>query len=610
MATTIRTSDLDFDNIKSNLKTYFKSKSEFADYDFEASGLSNILDVLAYNTHINGLIANIATNESFLNTAQLRSSIVSHAEMLAYVPRSITASRASVNLSISISGASRPASVTLPANTSFTTSVDEVSYTFQTLEAYNALDNGNGVYNFIGPTGTNSIELVEGVQRTKTFIVGDVGETQVYVIPDNSIDTSTIAVKIYTDPSSSSFETYTDINRAIRITGTSTHYQVKEVPNGYYEIIFGDGSTLGKAPSPGNKIVVEYLSTKGPAANTADIFVPSTDLTISGIDYPISVVLVSESAGGAERESLESIRANAPITFASQQRMVTAEDYKAQIISSYSQYLDDVIAWGGNDNIPPVYGRVYVGLKFVDGINDVVKQTVKDSIINDLTNNLAIMSIDTVFADPIESYLELTTVFNFDPDLTGSTAKTTENLIKNTINTYFNSTLNKFNAVFRRSNILSTIDDLDAAILNSRMDVKVQQRIVPVPGVSTNFVVSFPMVIATPDDKNRIVTTSKFIFLDRTCTITNKFNSKTLQIIDLNGNVVLDNIGAYDDVKGTVTLVSFTPQSFEGDYMAITVIPANQSTIRPLRNYVLKVDNTRSFATAVIDYQNTSTTLS
>lgn len=609
MATTIKTSDLDFDNIKSNLKSYLKTKDEFSDYDFEASGLSNILDVLAYNTHLNGLIANLATNESFLNTAQLRSSVVSHAEMLAYVPRSITASRASLNLSVTISSGNRPASITLPANTAFSTSVDDVSYTFQTLEAYNAIDDGDGNYNFVGATGSNDIEIVEGSFKTKTFIVGETGEVQVYVVPDTSIDTSTINVKVYDEPSSSNFTAYTDINRAIRITGTSTHYSIKEVPNGYYEMLFGDGSTLGAAPTSGNKIVVEYLSTKGEVANTADVFIPTTDLNINGINYPILVNLVSESAGGAARESIESIRSNAPIAFASQQRMVTADDYKAQILSNYSQYLDDVVAWGGNDNVPPVYGKVYVGLKFIDGINDSVKQTIKDSIVNNLTNNLAIMSIDTVFADPIETYLELSTVFNFDPNLTGSSAKTTENLIKNTINNYFNNTLNKFSSVFRRSNILSIIDDLSPAILNSRMDVKLHQRIEPTVGTALNYVIPFPVSIAQPDDVNRTVRSSKFTYLNQTCTIANKLNSTVLQIINLTNDVILDNIGIYDEAKGTVTLVSFNPQSIQGDYLEIIVTPANTSTIRPLRNYLIKVDNTKSFATAVIDYQNTTTTI-
>ena len=606
MATTIKTSDLDFDNIKTNLKNYLKSKPEFSDYNFEASGLSNILDVLAYNTHINGLIANIATNESFLNTAQLRSSVVSHAEMLAYTPRSITASRAAVNIYVNISAANRPASITLPPNTQFTTSVDDVSYTFQTLEAYNAIDNGYGLYQFIGDNNNTEIDIVEGVLRTKTFIVGETDEQQVYVIPDTSIDTSTTTVRVYDEPSSSSFTTYTNINRAVRITGTSTHYQVKEVPNGYYEMIFGDGSTLGSSPKPGNKIVIEYLSTKGAEANTADIFTASGELRVNGIDYPINVTIVSESAGGANRESIESIRANAPIAFASQQRMVTAEDYKAQILSNYSNFLDDAVAWGGNDNVPPIYGKTFVGLKFIDGLSDNIKQSVKDSIVNNLTNNLAVMSIDTVFADPIESFLELTTTFNFDPDLTGSSAKTTENLVNATINSYFNSSLNKFTSVFRRSNLLSAIDDLSPAILNSKMDVKVQQRLTVTPGIALNYVLSFPMVISSPDDVNRIITTGKFTFLNQTCTIKNKLNSTTLQIVNLTGGIVLDNIGSYNAVNGTVTLVSFNPAAIEGDYLPITVVPANQSTVKPLRNYLIKVDNTRSFSRAIIDYQNTS----
>src|SRR5210317_1506504 len=180
----IKSTDLDFDQIKANLKTYLKSKNEFSDYDFEASGLSNILDVLAYNTHINGLIANFALNESFLNTAQLRSSVVSHAEILGYVPRSKTASKAVVKLSLSNSAVDRPSRITLPSNWTFTTEIDDQSYTFQTREAYVAVDDGTGTYNFLTSSGSDEIILTEGIEKTKTFLVGDTGDQQVYVIPD------------------------------------------------------------------------------------------------------------------------------------------------------------------------------------------------------------------------------------------------------------------------------------------------------------------------------------------------------------------------------------------------------------------------------------------
>lgn len=197
MATTIQSSELDFDTLKANLKTYLQAQSEFADYDFEGSGLSNILDVLAYNTHLNGLITNFGLNEAFLNTAQLRSSVVSHAESLGYTPRSYTAASASLNLSINISAASRPTSVTLPRGTQFTSNISGVTYTFRTRELYTANDDGSGSYVFKTSNDSTDIPVYEGTEKTKTFFVGETDDIQVYVIPDSTLDTESLIVRVY-----------------------------------------------------------------------------------------------------------------------------------------------------------------------------------------------------------------------------------------------------------------------------------------------------------------------------------------------------------------------------------------------------------------------------
>ena len=271
MATTIKSADLDFDTIKARIKDHLKSKSEFSDYNFEAAGLSNLLDVLAYNTHLNGLTANFALNESFINTAQLRSSVVSHAEALGYVPRSLTAAQAKLKLSISISTTPRPSIVTLPKHTQFTSTIDGVSYTFRTLENYTATDN-SGLYEFKTKDGSDLIPISEGTMETKTFFVGEDNEDQVYVLTNQSMDTETLTVKVFENASSSSFDTYSNLRDAIEIATTSKHYQIKEVPNGSYELLFGDGRTTGVKPAAGNKVVAEYLSTAGAAGNGGSTF--------------------------------------------------------------------------------------------------------------------------------------------------------------------------------------------------------------------------------------------------------------------------------------------------------------------------------------------------
>jgi hypothetical protein len=610
MASTIQSSDLDFNNIKANLTAYFRQQSEFADYDFEASGLSNILDVLAYNTHINGLIANFALNETFLNSSQLRSSVVSHAEMLGYSPRSKTASKASVNLSLLITAGDRPNKISIPAFTKFNTSIDGSSYVFQTLESYVATDDGSGEYVFVDENNNQNLQIAEGVLRTKTFIVGDVSDQQIYVIPDKDIDTTTVLVNVYDTTTSTSYTTYSDLNKAIRIDQSSYLYQIKEVPNGYFELIFGDGSVLGNSPSVGNKIVISYLATSANEANGADIFTTQNDVFVGGVDYPLITTTVSASNGGSANESIASIKQNASIAFASQQRMVTAEDYKAQILANYSSSIADAIAWGGQDNTPPIYGRTYVGLQFIDGVSDAQKQTIKDSIVINLTNNLAIMSIDTVFSDPVNVYLELTTRFNFDPDQTNTTVRSAEFSVTNIIETYFNEELKKFNKVFRRSTLLSRIDNINQAILNSRMDVKIQLRIEPTFGALNNFILSYPVTLAAPNLNTPTITSSRFTYLGQTAVIRNRLGTNILQIQSLAEEVIIDNIGEYTPSTGVVELTAFNPEAATNDIIKISAVPTNESTIRPLRNYVIDIDSGLSFAKAQIDYQNTLNVLS
>ena len=605
MATTIRSTQLDFDTIKGRLKDFLKQQTEFADYDFEASGLSNILDVLAYNTHFTGLNANFALNESFINTAQLRSSVASLAEGLGYVPKSYSSSKADLNLSVQISATSRPTSLTLPRNTQFTSSVNGVTYTFQTRENFIGIDDGTGLYQFLNSTDGVAIPVFEGTEKTKTFFVGDKADNQIYVIPDITMDTTTIRVRVFPTASSSIFDTYTNIKEAIRITDTSTFYQIKEVPNGFYEIIFGDGTTTGKAPVAGNKIIIDYLSTQGTVANDASSFSPTADISVDGVDYTLITTTETQSAGGAYKESIESIRQNAPIAFTSQRRLVTAEDYKAQIQTNFGAFLDDVTAFSGADNVPEKFGVTFIGLKFKSGVSATRQQNVKDEIKTNLTDNMAIMSITTEYIDPITTFLEISTTFNLDPDLTSSTSQAIQTTVQNTVNNFFTTNLKKFNKVFRRSNLLTLIDAIDPAILNSKMEVKLKQSFIPTTNIALSYSVAFPVALAEPDDIVPTLTTSQFTFNSQTCSIKNKLGTTKLQIVSIDGTIEVDNIGSYNNLSGVVSLTGFKPTAFEGDAIDISITPANQSTIRPLRNYILDIDTTTSTSRAVLDFQNT-----
>ena len=602
---TVKSADLDFNNIKTRLKDYLKSQDEFSSYDFEAGGLSNVLDVLAYNSHINALTANFSMNESFLTTAQLRSSVVSHAQMLGYEVRSRTASTAVVNINVNLAGVTgRPAKLELAKGRQFTSSIDGTTYTFRTRETVYASDDGNGLYKFKTATGSEDIKIYEGTEKTKTFIVGEKTERNIYIIPDETMDTTTADVLVYEAVGSATFKTYTPLSLAITVDATSQHFSIHESPNGYYELNFGDGISFGKSPEPGEKIVVTYLSCKGALANNGTLFTPTNDYTVNGVDYTINVTTDAESSGGAAKQSIESIRQLAPIAYASQKRLVTALDYKAAIESNFPQ-VSSASVWSGDQNVPIDYGKVFVALNFVSGTSDAVKQSVKDAIVSNYTDNLAVMSITTEFKDPVYVYLEVACNFQFDPGLTGQTLGATETQVFNYIKAYFNSYLRDFGSTFRKSNLSTEIDALDKAILSNTIDVKVQMRFDTTLNISNTGNLNFPIPIATPDDVFHRIQSDTFEYNGIPAQIKNKLNSTTLQIFDLEGVVLLDNVGNYTPASGVVRLIGFNPsQIISGNsYLRVNVTPQDDGKIEPLRNYILILDAGRSSATAKTDRQ-------
>lgn len=394
MATTIKSTNLDFTSIKNNLKTFLAQQDEFADYNFEASGLSNILDVLAYNTHYNGLIANFALNESFLGTAQLRSSLVSLAEGIGYIPKSRTASRAVVTFSINLSAlAERPTTVSLAPGVVFESSIDDITYTFQTRETVTATDDGSGIYSFKTNAGSTNIEIFEGTQRTKTFIADAVSQDALYIIPDKNMDMDTAVVRVYESPTSVAFTTYQNLKVATLINAATALYILKESPNEFFELSFGDGITFGVTPKAGYKIEVDYLSVQGPAANDGALFTPISQVNVGGTGYTITAQTVTNSLGGDIKETNQSIRTNAPFQYATQNRMVTADDYSSLVLRNFSTLIKDINSFGGEDALKPEFGAVYMSIVFEEDV-PLSTQTATKNSIQDLVDQLSVVSLD------------------------------------------------------------------------------------------------------------------------------------------------------------------------------------------------------------------------
>lgn len=594
MATTIKSTELDFNTIKNNLKLFLAQKDQFSDYNFEASGLSNLLDVLAYNTHYNALLANFALNESFLSTAQLRSSLVGLASGLGYVVGSRNASFAVVRMYVEYP-TDGPSSVSMPKGTSFTTTVAEKTYTFKTRDVLTATNDGNGIYYFALDGNTN-VQIYEGQSRTKTFIAGPPEENDSYVIPESRLDLDTVQVRVYADTSTLAYDTYTNLNTTASITEQSKIFVVKETPNGFYEVTFSNGSRLGVSPDNGNKIEVLYDVVAGPEANGARTFEPESTLTdTAGNSKTINITTTTLSSGGSLKETPESIRKNAPYQYAAQNRAVTAQDYSALILREYGNVVSDVQTWGGEDNVPPQYGTVFISLVF-NTDDETVQQNTKDGI-RDLFDTLSVVTFDVSFVDPVETFIEADVFFQFNPNLTSLNASSVENSVKSTMQSYFDENLGDFDQSFRRSNLLTDIDETDASVLSSRAIIKMQKRFTPRTGVS-GYTISFASSIDSPDDEVYVISSDSFRFRGRSCQLRNRLNSNVLEIFS-GSDIIIDNVGSYDASSGVITLEDFSISLIGGTFVKIRALPANAASITPLRNNVLRYDAAESLVTSV-----------
>ena len=609
MATTINSTALDFANIKTNLKTYLRNTTEFADYDFEASGLSNILDVLAYNTHINGLTTNFALNESFLGTAQLRSSVVSLATGIGYVPDTMTSAKATITISLNLASVTgRPSTIDLPTNTRFTSSVDDATYTFQTREVYTASDNGAGLYQFKTADGSLFIPIFEGTLKTKTFNVGEFNEADVYMIPDITLDADTAIVRVIDGTTTT---VYINITAATTISPSSTIYILKEAPNGFYQLSFGGNGILGVAPAAGNTITVEYLATKGADANTAKAFTPADTLTVLGTARTLTVGTNAAAIGGDDKETVASIRTNAPFQYASQNRMVTPEDYTSIINRNFSTLINDIISWGGQDNPEPKFGTVFSSIDFEADVT-AATQTVTKTAITELVKQLAVISFNVEFADPVETFIETQLFYQINPNLTALSTNSITTSVKTVIDNYFIANTGKFEKSFRRSALLTLVDEVSTAILSSRSIIRMQQRIAPVVNTFNAFTLTYPSNIATPaaktspGDADFIVKSDAFLVDGVVCRIVNEqrpnIATNKLQVVESSsGTAVVDNIGSFVTTTGVLTITAFRPTGLLGTSTSIkiSVLPANQSAIAPERNNIIKYDVTASFVVPV-----------
>ena len=594
---------LDFDNIKSNLKTYLKGQSEFTDYDFEGSGMTVLLDTLAYNTHYNAFMANMAANEMFLDTAVKRNSVTSHAKALGYTPTSAKAAVAYVDVTVNDANT---ASITMPAGYAFSTTINGIVYQFVNTTA-RTLQPTDGIYVY------SNIPIYEGTWVTTNYTVDVSDADQLFILNNDNVDISTLLVQIQTSESDTTLTTFTKANNLIEVTSTSNVYFVQETLEGEWEVYFGDG-VLGTALVDGNIVQLSYVVTNGTAANGAQTFTAGT--SISGFSN-INVGLQTAAADGAIPEEIETIKYNAPFSYAAQNRTVTASDYKAIVPQLYSN-VKAIAVWGGEYNSPAVYGKVY--LSILPKTGTVLTTATKASIVS-LLQDYNVVSVTPEVIDLEITKVVPTVNFKYDQNATAKTTEALASLITTAISNYSSSTLEKFESVFRYSVFTTLIDEADSAVLNNITDIKISKTFKPTLASALKYTISFSNKLYHPYSgyaADTTGTTAGGILSSTGFTITGDTNTYYLEddgvgvvnayYISGASKVYLTSgsVGTIDYTTGDIVLTKINVgtvgqvDGIDSTSIRLTVKPASNDVV-PVRNQILQIDTTNLSVVGTVD---------
>jgi hypothetical protein len=501
MADRLTVTDLDFDTIKTNLRNFLRQQSEFQDYDFEGSGLNILLDILAYNTHYNAYYLNMVANESFLDSAILRNSVVSHAKKLGYVPRSATAPIALVRVVVE-TGNSTPGTLSLPRGYVFLSSqIDGVSYRFVTLDAYSATKVGT-TYTF------NNVKIYEGQFSAYSYVNSYTSNPkQIFTIPSDKVDTSTLRVSVRQSTSNTQTEVYERAEDVLNITSNSQIYFLQEGRNGQYEVYFGD-DVLGKKIPDGGVVNFEYLITSASEANQANNFISTASI---GGFTSIAVNPIKAASGGTVRETVEQIKFAAPLSLLSQNRAVTKNDYIRLIQQKYPTF-EAVNVWGGEENDPPVFGKVFVSAKPKQGFE--ITQTEKEFVRENILKPISILTVTPEIIDIDYNYLKIASTVFYDATKTTQSNEDFKNSIRTTILNYCNNNLNKFNSYFKYSGLETAIDAYSSSIVSNEVELFVAKKFRPVLGQSDSYVLDYGFELARGTTNDNFYSSPDFTVVD------------------------------------------------------------------------------------------------
>lgn len=598
----LKIAELDFDSIKTALQKYLQGQDEFKDYDFTGSAMNILLDVLAYNTHYNGFYTNMLASEMFMDSATLRSSVVSIAKHLGYTPSSRKGSSVYVDLAIDTTATS----TTLSKNTKFTTKIGTDTYTFLAVKSHAArFNNDTKKYQI------SSVELKEGVAARASYIVAGTNN-EIFQIPNENVDISTLSVAV-------AGEYYIKVDDITDVDATSKVYFIQEGDQNKYEIYFGDG-IIGKKPSNGDQISISYnVSLLGSDGNGASKFFLAD--TITGATQTV-VALSSgytRSSGGAERESTSSIRVQAPRQFGLQKRVVTRHDYKTRLENDFN-LVDSVRVWGGEENEPPQYGTVFICIKPKTGY--VLSRAEENRIGQDILKKRNVVTVVPKFVSPDYLFVVPDIMFSYDPRRTARNADQLKTLVKANILVHGSNNLSKFDQYFRHSSFSRIVDDSEVSIMNSNMQIAMKKRFKPIIRVQGEYGILFDNPLYHPHAGHmRVIQSTLFKYggqdncsiidkdgvlmivsvgskveslnaIDRPLTNPAGYQSGGLNAYSSDYAVVEKNIGSVSYDTGELRIKKFKVMSIGdgSDYIYIHAKPRIQDII-PKRNTIVTIDS-------------------
>jgi len=571
--TAIPVTGLNYNEIRANLRDFIAAKPDFADFDFQDSALGTLLDLLAYNTYYNAFYASMAASEAFIDSAQFYDSVVSRAKLVNYTPVSAQGATANVRISfVDASVSSSLLSINIPKNTEFTSTINSISYTFVTPRAYTILANSSSGF-------ATNIDLVEGIPLTHRYLF--TSSNTEFILPNSDVDTRSISVTV---TSSGNTSTYTPVSDILTINSSSKIFYIEADRDSKYKISFGD-DVLGDKPDFNSTVAISYRVCNGTRGNGANNFTSAGSIDNQSV-FTLSVN--NRAVGGSSQEDIESVRFNAPKNYETQNRAVIAADYQ-RIILRDNRDLQAVNVWGGEENDPPIYGKVYASVKPIIGtlISASRAAQIKTNI-----RKYNVQSIDLEIVDPTFVFIEPTITVNMNVEATTLSASEIAALVAARVIAYEGTNLNRFGGRFRYSKFLNYLDNSDIGITGSSGSVQLQKRFIPSTTVKNSYTFNFNQRIANHmGGTNSAVSSKRFTLNGEDNSFIDDDAEGNIRTYYTSGiNKIYTNVAAgtvnYD--TGKIVLNAFIPTAYVGNHISINVIPTTQN-FAPIRNQILLI---------------------